>query len=759
MFHGRRALVAACLTLTFAALAFAALPTVWTLENQADFLQGEVDGLSVSSDGMLSLAPTIRNLYEPTDPFVWSLVADARGNLYAGTGNEGRIFKIDASGATSVLADTNELAVQCLAVDREGTLYAGTSPAGKVYRIDAAGKMDVFFDPDEKYIWALAADESGNVFVSTGEPAKIYRVKKTGESQVAFESQETHVMCLTTDASGNLYAGSEGNGLIFKLDRAGRVSVLFDSPFQEVHALALDSKGNVYAAVLNGDKTPAAPPASIPASPPPLAADAMMPSLPAEVGDSVTVTVSGVTPLLPPVPSAPSGPARGALFRVSPEGGAEILWSSPEDVPLSLRLDRDDRLLVGTGKGGRVFAVRQDKTSSLLLKSEAEQVTAIYGADRRGVVFATSNPARVSLIGTERRLEGAYRSSVKDAQTVASWGRIRWQGRTPPGTGLSLQTRSGNSAKPDNTWSDWSPAYTLAEGDQVTSPRGRFIQWRGVLKSGTGDATPELYSVSTVYLQQNLRPEITDITVHPPGETFQKPLLTTGQLEIMGLDGPLNSSDNDFGGSLVSPWSSSGTGAGQSLSRRSSLAVYSKKILNKGFQTVSWSATDLNDDTLVYEVYYRLEGETLWKLLRRDLREGIIAWDTVAMPDGRYALKIIASDTSSNPQASALTGEKESRTFEIDNTPPRITDLKIAPGASGPHVTFAAIDDSSAVKSVEYAVDSGRWHVVYPKDGICDSKREEFDLTVPPPLPGPHTFVVKVTDRLGNAATARGELR
>ena len=215
-------------------------------------------------------------------------------------------------------------------------------------------------------------------------------------------------------------------------------------------------------------------------------------------------------------------------------------------------------------------------------------------------------------------------------------------------------------------------------------------------------------------------------------------------------------SDADAAGSYVSPWSAGST---PSPSRRGNVPIYSKKILNKGYQTVSWSAADPNDDTLVYEVHYRLEGESLWKLLRKDLRDGIIAWDTVAMPDGRYTVKIVASDSPSNPQASALVGEKESRTFEIDNTPPRIVDLKAVEGSGGHRVSFVALDESSAVKAVEYALDSSRWLVVYPKDGICDSKREEFEFTVAGQGAAPRTLVVKVSDRLGNTATARTELR
>jgi hypothetical protein len=187
--------------------------------------------------------------------------------------------------------------------------------------------------------------------------------------------------------------------------------------------------------------------------------------------------------------------------------------------------------------------------------------------------------------------------------------------------------------------------------------------------------------------------------------------------------------------------------------------MYSRKFYRKGFQTVTWSATDPNDDNLSYDVFYREESETLWKLLRADLREAVIAWDTVAMPDGRYTLKIVASDAPTNPADLALTGEKESRSFEVDNTPPRVSGIQAVRGERGHRLTLQAEDDASAVKKVEYAVDSGKWNVIYPTDGICDSKSESFDVPVRGYTEGVHTLVVKVTDRLDNIVTARVELR
>jgi sugar lactone lactonase YvrE len=746
----RPILVALLSVLAVASYVLAGLPTFWTLEGQPDFLTGEVDGLSIASDGVISLAPATRNLYESTDPFFWSLVSDRKGNLYAGSGNDGRVYKIDSTGAATVLVDTHELEVHGLAVDRRGDLFAATSPRGHVYKISPDGDQDVFFDPDDRYIWALAFDQIGNLLVATGDKGNLYRVSPSGESEVLFASQETHLMCLTTDSEGNIYAGSDSNGLVFKIDDSDRVSVLFDTPFREVRALVVDTRGNVFAATINDERRPTAPaPVIPPATPPAPPPQTVVP--PSEgVTESVTVTVSATA--MPAAVTPAVGGLRGAVYRISPEGSAERLWGSPEDLPLSLKLERDDRLMVGTGKKGRIFLVRQDKTSSLLLRAEADQVTSIYSGDGRTVFFSTSNPAKIYQFGTGRRSEGEYRSPIKDTETVSSWGRVRWESRAPAGTGLTVQTRTGNSAKPDNTWSDWSAPYTVSDGEQIASPKGRFLQWRAILKTSDSGATPELLKLTAVYLQQNLSPEVTEITLHPPGQTFQKPLVTTGEIEILGLNAPL-----DVQGTLDTG-NPAGTPNPFGVSNLP-LTAYSRSFYKKGYQTVIWSATDPNDDTLSFNVLYRAEGQSLWKPLRKNLREAVIAWDTVAMPDGRYTLKIVASDAPSNPQASFLTGERESKPFDVDNTPPRLADLNVSRTGAGHRLTFVALDDSSAVRKVEYAVDSGRWVIVYPEDGICDSKREEFDVTVGGYTQGVHTLVLKVTDLLGNVVTARAELR
>jgi ligand-binding sensor domain-containing protein len=161
--------------------ALAAVPTFWRLESQGDFLPGEVEGVSISSEGTISLAPAAQVLAEVNDPYFWSLAVDG-ARIYLGSGNDGKVYRVEATGESRVLADTNELQVHALAVDRRGNVYAGTSPRGSVYKIGTDGSTDVFFDPEDRYIWALKTDSRGNLLVATGDRARIYRVDAAGQS-------------------------------------------------------------------------------------------------------------------------------------------------------------------------------------------------------------------------------------------------------------------------------------------------------------------------------------------------------------------------------------------------------------------------------------------------------------------------------------------------------------------------------------------------------------------------------------------------
>src|ERR1041384_4750645 len=122
-------------------------PAVWEISGRTELLKGDARGVSISDTGVLMLSPRLNEVFNTQQTYVWSSAVDNQGNVYLGTGHDGKIFKITASGAGSLLYDSPELDVTALAIARDGSLFAGTSPDGKVYRIGAEGKADVYFVP------------------------------------------------------------------------------------------------------------------------------------------------------------------------------------------------------------------------------------------------------------------------------------------------------------------------------------------------------------------------------------------------------------------------------------------------------------------------------------------------------------------------------------------------------------------------------------------------------------------------------------
>src|SRR3954449_12458808 len=150
------------LTAAFAAAALvpahASSPKFFQAATQNDFLKGDVENLSIDINGQLTLGPATELVYETAAPFLWSMVAEPDGTLFVGTGNEGKVFRVDPQGRGSMFFDSTELEVHALALAPNGGIYVGTSPDGKIYKVDRNGTSTTFFDSGDKYIWALAVD-------------------------------------------------------------------------------------------------------------------------------------------------------------------------------------------------------------------------------------------------------------------------------------------------------------------------------------------------------------------------------------------------------------------------------------------------------------------------------------------------------------------------------------------------------------------------------------------------------------------------
>ena len=711
----------------------AASPTFWTIATQADFLKGDVEGLSIDSDGRVVLGPAAGVVGETSAPFLWTLLPAGDGTIWTGSGNEGKVLRVGKDGKATTFFDSGELEVHALAPAPKGGLYVGTSPDGRIYHVAADGSSKTFFDPDDKYIWSLAVDKSGYVFAATGDKGTIYKIAPDGNGSVFYKTNATNVVTLAFARNGELLAGTESPGRIFRIDSSGKAFVLLDSPYREIHALRVADDGTIYAAAVNAAQGVERPQE-------PLASEAPRPSgtVSAEItGVSVIESpVSGAQPP-PPAPRPTRRAGRGGIYRIQNDGLWDLMWDSGEEWPYDLVLEPSGSLLVGTGSEGKIFRVAGEPArATLLARVGARQITALL-REPGGRVFGTSsNPGKLFTLASEPAKRGTYESEIRDAGTVATWGVIRWRAALNGGQ-IEIQTRSGNTATPDETWSAWSKVYTNPSGEQIASPNARYLQWRAALSASA--SSPVLTSVTAAYLPRNLRPVISSITVHPPGTVFQKPF-SSGDPEIAGYQD--NTTDGRHGPGAPPP----------------NAPPLGRRQYTKGLQTFVWKAEDGNDDRLQYDVSYRREGDTAWRPLQRGLWDAIFVWDTTSVPDGTYFIRIAAGDAPSNSPATALVGELESAAFDVDNTPPRVDTQPVTRTAGRFTVAFSVRDDQSAVQRVEYSLDASRWRILHPKDGIPDSRREEFELMLDDAEAG-RNVIIRVTDAMNNVSTAVVETR
>ncbi len=763
------------------ALSFLCLPASfaehtrrWRQSTYEEFLKGTAHGVAVRSDGRLELAPKFTLLADADASYLWSLRLDPKGTLYAAGGSPAKVFRFDSDGKPAVVFDSTDLSAQAIAFDSKGALYVGTSPDGKVYKASSSGEKSVFFDPKTKYIWDLAFGPDGTLYVATGDKGQVFAVSPSGKGELFYSSDEAHIRILTFDAKGNLLAGTEPTGRILRILRTSANStskdskdsvapkaegfVLFETSKREITSLAVSADGAIYASAI-GEKQRAGAPGPgavivIPQGTTTITAGGAFSSAQAQQQQAFVP--------FPPLLSS-------SIYRISPEGAPEELWTSREDVVYALGLGSDGRLLAGTGNNGALLAIDGRGVFAQLAKSGSAQITGVARNAAGKLFLCTSNPGKVFSVGPEYEPEGTFESRSFDAQIFSQWGRLEWCGPPPaaaakPGASsnasqggsprLEFFMRSGNTEDPGKEWSRWFGPYTKP-GTAVEAPAARFAQWRAVIHDGRpGDG---IDWVHLAYLPRNVAPVIDGIALQEPGVRAQgQPGVPSGQPANVTLKMP------------PAP-NTSGVVITQSSTPKR-FEQPPQGTLQKGYQSVVWTAHDDNDDELRYSVYFRGESEHEWKLLKDNLEQKFYSWDTTTLPDGAYYLKIVASDAPSNPPAVAKKTERESERFEVDNTPPVIEGLKTTLGhfqssamgsSSVQMIALTARDATSSIERAQYSLDGGDWILISPVGGISDAREEHYGFQIEGRTfgdtlsVGEHTIAVRVFDRFENVGSAK----
>lgn len=699
---------------------------VWEHSEAADFEKGTLHKLSLSSEGRLTPAPVMREIYDPSVSFLWAIARDSKGNLYAGGGSVGssksKLIVVNPAGQAKTLVELDGMAIQAIAVDKQDRVYAATSPDGKVYRVNAAGHAEVFYDPHSKYIWALAFSSNGDFFVATGDQGEIHRVTANGAGSVFYRTEEAHVRSLAVDAKGNLIAGTDPSGLILRITPAGQGFVLYETPKREITTVAVAADGTVYAAG-TGTKAPAtAPPAPQRQTQSGAGAGAM------------TIVLQSAAPgrgdAAPPVTAgggAPSAvPGGSEIYRVQPDGYARRIWTNPLDVVYALAFDAEGKVIAGTGNRGNIYRLDSDQSSTRLVNLTAAQVTGFATGGNGRLYAVTGNIGEIFAIGPERESSGTLESDVLDAGAFSYWGRVTSQ---HAGSGaVTFETRSGNVSRAQKDWSPWAKL----SGDRVASPAARFLQYRATVSGAA-----ELYDVTAAYEMKNVAPVIEALESTPANYKFPAPV-AAAPTAPPGLTLPLLGRSSP----VPAPSRASDTGASPALTWA------------KGYIGARWLATDENGDTLTFKVEIRGEHETAWKPLQENLRERYYSWDSTAYPDGKYRVRVTASDAPSNTPEQTLSSSRESDLFLIDNTAPEISALTAAAQGGKIDVRFHAKDALNVLDKAEYSVNGGEWKVVEPTTRLTDSEEHDYRFQVDGGV-GEATIAVRVSDANENQAVAK----
>ena len=692
----------------------------WQQGEMADFEKGTLTRLSLASDGRLALAPVVKEIFDPSVAFLWAVARDSKGNLYAGGGGLGgtktKLFMVDPSGKSKTLAELEGIAIQAIAIDSHDRVYAATSPDGKVYRVDQSGKSEVFYDPKQKYIWALEFSRSGDLFVATGDQGEIHRVTPAGAGSVFFRTEETHARSMAMDPNGNLIVGTDPSGLILRITPAGEGFVLYQAPKREITAVAAAPDGTIYAAGVGNKQAPVPAPAPVAVNGPNMATPGRPPAAPAPP------TLAG------PAPAITGG---SEIYRIQTDGYPRKIWSHAQDLVYALAFDGRGRLMAATGNHGDIYRLNSNQNDTehkywKLLSLPSTQVTGFCAGAGGRLYAVTGNIGKIFSIGPEQEQTGIFESDIFDAGAFSYWGRVTTSPRE--NNAVVVETRSGNLNRAQKNWNE----FARTNNGRVVSAPARFLQYK-LTMSGPGEVT----EVDVAYQMKNVAPEIEEVEITPVNYKFPAPSSAVTLTPSMTL--PALGHHNASSSGAPAPAADSGSSPAMSYA--------------KGQIGVRWLASDDNGDSMLFKVEIRGANESAWKPLKDKIREHYYSWDSTAFPDGKYFLRITATDAPSNPPDQALSASAESEPFLIDNTAPEIMGLSGTPAGAKLEVRFHAKDAMSALGKAEYSINGGDWMVVEPTTRLTDSLEHDYRVQVD--RAGETTVAVRVSDENDNQSVAK----
>lgn len=541
---------------------------------------------------------------------------------------------------------------------------------------------------------------------------RIFRLR--GDALEGFATLEgaDHVWALTYDAATRtLFAGTGPDGKVFKIDEKGKAAVLHDFDEPHVTSLVRSESGRLVAGVtgqhawvseINGEGK-----ATVIAELPGKEVKAL-----AFASGGDLFAISNEYGDLPEVPKrAPNadrtaaGPAtyprpkagKGTLVRIDGEGRLEKYMSHADTHYTALVVQNATKVLVGTGNDGRVFAVDDSHRSELLADVDERAIMAIDPTPQRGFLV-TSDAAFLRRFQAPGDGEAVWVSKVLDAGQRARLGTFGAESRG----NVEFAFRTGPTSTPDSRWSDWSP--WTAKRTVPAVPANRYMQARarGFVKGG------ELSLVRVPFVPENQRAIVTDVTATPRGT----PTRSKEGLVVLATEAPKHDA----------------------------------------IVKLAWRTENPDGDALRFRVAYRKENDATWRELFDEdtaFTKTEFEWDTSGLVEGRYVVRVEASDELANAPGKARKHAIESEAFAIDNAPPRF----LLATVEGERLRARVVDGVGPIARVELAIDGkAKWTALDPVDGVFDDADESFELDLARlgVTTARHVFTLRAYDRAGN---------
>jgi hypothetical protein len=674
--------------------------------------------------------------------YIWALCEASDGNVYAATGPTGKLFEIHPDGSHRLLLESGENNLLSLICDGKDTLYVGTDPHGLVYRVNRkTGKSFILYNAPESEIGALVLDHKGNLYAATSEahedrfpPAENPNVNQPhgrpegGETGVPIPSQSPknpeppklpnpnpgepnpipkHVDKVQDNVSRSLHSlprysrGGLGWGF-------GRATLTNPIPKPPPDSLGRE-RDSIRQHVLFIDDEPAALP---PHPGPPLPGKPQPGQPPANPDQGEAAPPPNRQPPVNTINAGEPRPQGNAVYKIDPDGFVTEIFRQP--VLVLAMVEHQGTLLIATGSEGEIFQVNPAADETVVLaKVDPKQVTCLLPARDGNVYMGMANVGSIAMMSAGFASKGAYTSPVLDATQISRFGKMQLHGSLPPDTKLLVSTRSGNVKEPsEKSWSAWTTDVPAEEFLAITSPSARFLQYRLTFSNEQGFDTPTVDDVSVAYQIPNLPPQVKSVKVAPASQ----------------------GSENN--GTAPNPPS------GENELRR---------VQPTPRQSITWEASDPNNDALQFSLYFRRTPAGPWILLKDKLTDSQLEWDTRSVADGRYEVKVVASDANANPPGQGKTASRVSDPIVVDNTPPVIGDLKWTQKGGSVQFDFKIVDETSTVSACDYSVDSNRdWQMTLPVDNIFDSPEETMSFSIPGLKAGQHQITLRATDAKGN---------